>query len=137
MWTETAPGDNIMKFYADVSAKLRQKEETVPEYNNRPWQSYSLAVTVTADDIIGNELEDLYNETVAKTLPEMKRIALPAKSPSPAPLVLPTVNYSGMLVVPETMPHLGFRPKPLSEENHYESQSAYDDRSYLRTLRTT
>ena len=42
MWTETAPGDNIMKFYAEVSAKLRQKEETVPEYNNRPWQSDSL-----------------------------------------------------------------------------------------------
>lgn len=81
MWTETAPGDNIMKFYAGVSQKLREKEETIPEYNNRPWQNDSLDVTVTAEDIIGNELEDLYNETVAKTLPEMKRNCFVCKQP--------------------------------------------------------
>lgn len=71
MWTEVAPGDNIMKFYAETSARVRDREAALPVENNRPWRDEGNIVVV--DDIIGNELESLYNEVVAKTLPEMKR----------------------------------------------------------------
>lgn len=74
MWTETAPGDNVMKYYAAVTERARQREEQMPPENNRPWRDEELTVNITADDIVGRELEELYNETVAKTLPEYKRL---------------------------------------------------------------
>jgi hypothetical protein len=78
MWTEAGPGENIMKFYAETSARLQAREAAQPTENNRPWRNEELSLSakdlvVNIDDI-GNELEDLYNETVAKTLPSMKRM---------------------------------------------------------------
>lgn len=69
MWTEMAPGENIMKFYEGVTKKLREKEAALPSDNNRPWRD-----DTSAEDIITNELEDLYNETVLKSLPSLRRI---------------------------------------------------------------
>lgn len=79
MWTETAPGANVMKFYAESSAKLRAREVLLPETNNRPWQTEPLAITY--DDTVGKELEELYNEVVAKTLPSARRICARCKEP--------------------------------------------------------
>jgi hypothetical protein len=71
MWTEVAPGENIMKYYAGVSTALREKEAALPLINNRPWRDEpDLAV----DNITANELEELYNEVVAQTLPQMRRV---------------------------------------------------------------
>ena len=69
--TEVAPGQNIMEFYAGVTKRQKALEEQAPKDNNRPWQSPDLVVEV--DDILTNELEELYNEVVAQSLPEMKR----------------------------------------------------------------
>lgn len=71
MWTEVAPGENVMKFYAATAAKAAKKEAERGEDDNRPWREDSLTVTVS--DIIDNELADLYNETVAKALPSASR----------------------------------------------------------------
>lgn len=79
MWTETAPGENVMKYYAGVSDRLRQKESEVPIENNRPWREEELVLS--RDDIVGKELEDLYNEEVAKHLPETRRICFSCKQP--------------------------------------------------------
>lgn len=85
MWTEVAPGENVMKFYADVSEKLRKREETIPQDNNRPWKNEGLVVNVGAEDLLDNELEELYNETVAKTLPSMQRICFACAKPVDGP----------------------------------------------------
>ena len=74
MWTEVAPGENLMKFYAATAKKLREKEDKAPKDNNRPWQNEGFTVNVGAEDLLDNELEALYNETVAKTLPSFKRL---------------------------------------------------------------
>jgi hypothetical protein len=61
-----------MKFYAETSDRMKKKEaEVTAKVDNRPWQDESLVVT--ADDILTNELEGLYNETVASMLPGAKR----------------------------------------------------------------
>jgi hypothetical protein len=72
MWTEVAPGENIMKYYAGVSTRLREAEEALPADGNRPWRDEP--TTLSFDDTVGNELEELYNEVVARTLPQMQRL---------------------------------------------------------------
>lgn len=74
MWTEVAPGENIMKFYAATS-RVQQKQMAVdaPD-NNRPWRDEGTTVSVSASDLIDNELEDLYNETVLKSMPSMRKM---------------------------------------------------------------
>ena len=72
MWTETAPGANVMQFYSASVARAKVREELPEIDNNRPWRTIEgSAVDVT--DTIGKELDDLYNETVAKTLPSLQR----------------------------------------------------------------
>ena len=71
-WTEVAPGANLMKFYSAQTQRQIEYEAKLPQENNRPWRDEGLVINV--DDIVGNELEELYNEVVAKTLPSMKRI---------------------------------------------------------------
>lgn len=71
MWTEVAPGANIMAFYAEASARQKVREEQAPIDNNRPWQTPGL--TVEVGDLLDNELEELYNETVAKSIPSMQK----------------------------------------------------------------
>lgn len=70
-WTEVAPGANLMEFYAGITKRQKAKELEGPKENNRPWQAPGLVVEV--DDVLGNELEELYNEVVAQSLPEIKR----------------------------------------------------------------
>ena len=70
-WTEVAPGANLMEFYAGVT-KRQQKLLEAPRDNNRPWKSPDLIVEV--DDILTNELEELYNETVAAALPSARKV---------------------------------------------------------------
>ena len=61
MWSETAPGANVMEFYAAQSARLRKDAEALPP-------SRASAFAPSPADQIENELSALYNETVAKTL---------------------------------------------------------------------
>lgn len=81
MWTEQAPGANVMNYYAGVTAQIRKAEENVTEENNRPWKDEELSVTISANDLVTNELEDLYNEVVAKTLPSMQKLCFHCKKP--------------------------------------------------------
>lgn len=71
MWTEVAPGANIMKFYETVSNAQKAREAQAPKENNRPWKDPGL--TVEVGDLITNELEELYNETVAKAMPSFEK----------------------------------------------------------------
>jgi hypothetical protein len=71
MWAETAPGANIMAYYAATSIKLREKEAAAPAEDNRPWRNEGFNVEI--GNIVENELEELYNEVVAKTLPGADR----------------------------------------------------------------
>jgi hypothetical protein len=69
MWTEVAPGDNVMKYYAANAEKVKKAAEKLPEENNRPWQDEP-TLQATWD----NELLDLYNDTVSKTLPSARKV---------------------------------------------------------------
>lgn len=71
MWTEIAPGENIMKYYAATTKSLREKEAEMPSENNRPWRETE--IVITGDDLVTNELEELYNEVVAKSIPGAKK----------------------------------------------------------------
>ena len=71
MWTETAPGANIMAYYAATSTKLRQKESEAPVDDNRPWQNNGFKVEI--GNIVENELEDLYEQEVQRMLPSAQR----------------------------------------------------------------
>lgn len=67
-WAEVAPGANMMEFYSKV-AQRASAETNVPEVpNNRPWSSETLS-----NELVENELNDLYNEVVRQHLPEMKQ----------------------------------------------------------------
>ena len=68
MWTEVQPGQNLMAFYGTQVAQLREREAEMSKENNRPWQSSAAGFDVEVGDLITNELEELYNEVVAKTL---------------------------------------------------------------------
>jgi hypothetical protein len=83
MWTEQAPGANVMEFYSALTEKQRKREAELPAENNRPWQDET--VTVNASDLLDNELEALYNETVAKHLPSMKRVCFHCHLPVEGP----------------------------------------------------
>jgi hypothetical protein len=66
MWVETAPGENVMKYYAQTVAEQKKKEELAPSENNRPWRP---ELVVTADDILDNELTQLYEQTMHELTP--------------------------------------------------------------------
>ena len=74
-WTEIAPGDSVMKYYAMLTTKQQELALTAEKReNNRPWRDVD-----DNGDIIENELEELYNETVRKHLPSMRRICFACK----------------------------------------------------------
>ena len=85
MWTEQAPGANVMQYYAGVTKRQQQAEEDQPKENNRPWRDEPTVVNISGEDIIGNELEDLYNEVVAKSLPSMQRNCASCAKPVTGP----------------------------------------------------
>ena len=67
MWTEVAPGANLMKYYAETTEQLRKQEALLDDrVDNSPRQQQGF--TVDVGDLITNELEDLYNSVVEKTL---------------------------------------------------------------------
>jgi hypothetical protein len=73
MWSEVAPGENVMKFYAATTQRIREESRLPepggsPKPNNRPWQD------LPAEDVVTNELTDIYNEFVAKLLPAEQRL---------------------------------------------------------------
>ena len=68
-----------MEFYAGVTKRNKVVAEQAPQENNRPWQTSGL--TVEVEDILSNELEDLYNEVVAQTLPSAKKICYTCGKP--------------------------------------------------------
>lgn len=73
MWSETAPGANITAFYAAQSARAGAIVAANEDRDdNRPWRDGNPLV-IHASDVLDNELEDLYNETVAKSLPSLRR----------------------------------------------------------------
>lgn len=79
MWTEVAPGENIMKYYAGQAKKQADAVAAAPVDNNRPWQDE--VVVVTASDLVGNELNELYEETVTAALPSAKRVCCACLQP--------------------------------------------------------
>jgi hypothetical protein len=61
MWSETAPGEAVMEYYARVSAGLKEKAlASPPKENVRPWRLED----DEGPDIFDRELVDLYNETI-------------------------------------------------------------------------
>lgn len=82
MWTEVAPGQNIMKFYAQTSERVRQLELEAPVENNRPWREDDKSpFELNIDSIFENELEEVYNAALAKAAPELKRVCFLCKKP--------------------------------------------------------
>lgn len=79
MWTEVAPGENVMRYYAAQNKRQNEVAEAPVVENNRPWQAPGLVVEV--GDLLTNELEELYNEVVAKTLPQLKRTCVACNKP--------------------------------------------------------
>ncbi len=82
MWTEVAPGDNIMKFYAATSAKLAAKKPLA--ISEGPWVSMTEKMPSSAD-ILGNELEEVYIETLEKSLPSAKKVCFVCQEPVNGP----------------------------------------------------
>lgn len=80
MWTEVAPGENMMKFYAQTAKRIDAIAAATPADDNRPWRDTE-GLVVNVDDIVTNELEALYNEAVAKNLPEMRRRCFACNEP--------------------------------------------------------
>jgi hypothetical protein len=72
MWTEVAPGENIMKYYAGTTKRLAAIDAEALEEKaaNRPWRDNPVLPSI---DQIENELNQLYEETVRQTLPSMNR----------------------------------------------------------------
>lgn len=79
MWTEVAPGENVMKFYEGERKKQVERATAAPEENNQPWKPEGLKVDF--GDLVGKELEELYNETVAKTLPSSRKLCVACELP--------------------------------------------------------
>ena len=69
MWTEAAPGANIMAYYAATSARLRQKESEPAKEG--PWVNEGFKVEI--GNIVENDLEDLYEAEVMRMLPSAQR----------------------------------------------------------------
>jgi len=61
MWSQVAPGVNVMKYYAQATAQMQQQAALPEPENNRPWQDEPIVIA----DILDNELDVLYKETVA------------------------------------------------------------------------
>jgi len=73
MWTEVAPGANIMTYYAGAAVKAKTATEAQTKATeNRPWNDLRLVANVA--DIFDNELNALYEETLATHLPEAQRL---------------------------------------------------------------
>jgi hypothetical protein len=74
MWTTVAPGANIMKFYAQTNKKVREYEETAAtKTDSRPWAEPTTGFNVDIGSILDNELEEVYNATLANELPGVNR----------------------------------------------------------------
>lgn len=74
-WTEVAPGDNMMRYYANAAQQARASADAEPLANNRPWRAEEDI------NVIDNELTELYNETVAQMLPSAKKNCQFCKKP--------------------------------------------------------
>jgi hypothetical protein len=73
MWTEQGPGQNIMKFYAQTNARLKERENETQAKPPGPWEPKEESVEgfqVSVGSLFDNELEELYETTVRSTLPE-------------------------------------------------------------------
>ena len=70
MWTEVEPGHNIMQYYANVAQRASDPENPEP-VPTRPWEKASELVVT---DILSNELNELYTETLNKVLPSSNRV---------------------------------------------------------------
>lgn len=81
MWTEVAPGQNLIAFYGDIAIRQRAKEAELPVDDNRPWQTPEKGFEVEVGDLLTNELEGLYNEVVARTLPSARMMCVTCGTP--------------------------------------------------------
>ena len=74
MWTTVAPGANIMKYYAQTNQKVRAYEATAEaKSDSKPWTTPTTGFNVDVGSILDNELEEVYNETLARELPGINR----------------------------------------------------------------
>ena len=69
MWAEHAPGENMIKYYADVAKRRSQQEEEAAAATTFPWKSEE----DIASDTLDNELTELYNQTMDKFSPSSNR----------------------------------------------------------------
>jgi hypothetical protein len=74
MWSEVAPGDNIMEFYANVTQRERARAAAAADSdtetpNVRPWRDEA----PSSAEVLDNELNHVYNETVSRLLPKTQR----------------------------------------------------------------
>lgn len=67
-WSEAAPGANMIKYYERIT---KREEEVQLAAANRPWREDEEEIDRSA--ILDNELTELYNAVVAKTLPSANR----------------------------------------------------------------
>ncbi len=71
-WTETAPGENLMKYYDTVG----RKEDKIPTQREQIQQETRERlpfITPMRSEIIDNELNSIYNEVVRNTLQRAER----------------------------------------------------------------
>lgn len=73
MWTEVAPGENVVRYYAETNAAARVAQGKPIAETTRPWQDTTSPLVITLDDVLDNELNELYNTTVAAQWPSATR----------------------------------------------------------------
>ena len=77
MWVEGVPGANVLKYYSDMTARLRNFTPNKPESPFKTLDSGQGNNTVIdVEDLVSNELEGLYNETVLSLLPSYNKTCI-------------------------------------------------------------
>jgi hypothetical protein len=77
MWTEVAPGANIMAFYSKQTKRVAEAIAAAPTENNRPWETNEIIIS----DVLDNELAELYEASVSSMLPSGKRTCVACGQP--------------------------------------------------------
>lgn len=80
-WAEVAPGANVMKYYAARTEQDFAAAQTEAKPNNRPWRKEEPA----DNDVVGNELNDLYNQVVQSHMPEIRHNCVVCAKPVVGP----------------------------------------------------
>jgi hypothetical protein len=78
MWNEIGPGEHVMEYYRTVARRMEEVASVPVVENNRPWRDDIKAPAsgfeVEIGDLLTNELDELYEQSLRATLPELKRV---------------------------------------------------------------